>query len=140
MSLIETCWAEYPGCILDVDAEAPELRALATYYRGRGGMLWAAGAVEGMIATVPEGGGRWEICRVYVHPLLHGSGLGAALLQTAERHAAAAGAADLVLWTDTRFERAHRFYEKWGYVRQGEVRALHDIAETLEYRYVKSVA
>lgn len=120
-----------------MDAEAPELRALATYYRERGGMLWAAGAVDGMVATVPAGGGIWEICRVYVHPRLHGSGLGAALLETAERHAVSADAVELVLWTDTRFHRAHGFYEKWGYVREGEVRALHDIAETLEYRYVK---
>ena len=34
IALIEACWAEYPGCILDVEAEAPHLRALASYYAG----------------------------------------------------------------------------------------------------------
>lgn len=123
-----------------MDAEAPELRALATYYRSRGGMLWAAGNVDGMVAAVPADGDGWEICRVYLHPRLHGTGCGRALLETAERHAIERGARSLVLWTDTRFHRAHRFYEKWGYVRTEEVRALHDIAHTLEYRYQKAVA
>ena len=26
IALIETCWADYPGCFLDVDGENPELR------------------------------------------------------------------------------------------------------------------
>ncbi len=51
IALIERCWADYPDCVLDVDAEAPELRALASYYAGRGGALWLAGEGAGMIAT-----------------------------------------------------------------------------------------
>lgn len=139
IALIERCWADYPDCVLDVDAEAPELRALASYYAGRGGALWLAGEGEGMIATVPGAEGAWEICRVYVHPSRHGAGLGARLLETAEGHAIGAGARSLFLWTDTRFERAHRFYEKYGYVRDPETRALHDIAATIEARFSKAV-
>jgi GNAT superfamily N-acetyltransferase len=114
----------------------PEYRALASYYAGLGGALWAAeqdGAVVGMVATRPLGDGAWEICRVYVHPSLHGSGLGHALLDVAE--AFASGADRFVLWSDTRFERAHRFYEKRSYVRAGPIRVLHDISSSLEYRY-----
>lgn len=122
-----------------MDAEAPELRRLASYYAERRGALWLAGDGAGMVATVPLEAGAWEICRVYVHPSQHGAGLGPALLATAERHAIASGATELVLWTDTRFHRAHRFYEKQGYVREGAVRALHDIAGTIEYRYAKPV-
>ncbi len=125
--------------MLDVDLEAPELRALASYYSERGGALWLAEAGDGMVAAAPLGGGAWEISRVYVHPRRHGAGLGEALLATAERHAIAAGAAEFALWTDTRFQRAHRFYQKHGYVRAGAVRALHDIAGTIEYRYAKPV-
>ena len=36
---------------MDVDGEMPEVRALAAYYAGRGGALWAAerdGAIAGM--------------------------------------------------------------------------------------------
>jgi GNAT superfamily N-acetyltransferase len=141
IALIGACWAEYPGCIMDVDGELPELRALATYFRDQGGMLWAAeqaGRVVGMVGTRPlKDDGAWEICRMYVDAATRGAGLAAQLLRTAEDHARAAGAARLVLWTDTRFTRAHGFYEKQGYVRQGSIRILDDISNSLEFRYAK---
>jgi ribosomal protein S18 acetylase RimI-like enzyme len=136
------CWSRYPGIRMDVDAEMPEYRALASYYTGQGGALWAAetgGEVRGMIATRPLSDGEWEICRVYVTPELHGGGLGQSLLDVAEAHAIAAGASRLTLWSDTRFDRAHRFYEKSSYVRSGPVRVLSDISNSLEYRFSKPV-
>lgn len=72
-------------------------------------------------------------------PTRHGTGLAAALLETAERHVRDAGALQLELWTDTRFTRAHRFYEKHGYRRQPEQRILHDTnGPFVEFRYFKS--
>lgn len=142
IALIARCWADYPGCVMDVDGEVPELRALATYYAGQGGALWAAeqdGAITGMVAARPVAGddGAWEICRVYADPARHGTGLGHRLLDAAEAHARAHGARRLVLWSDTRFDRAHRFYEKRGYVRAGGIRALGDLSNSLEYGYAK---
>jgi GNAT superfamily N-acetyltransferase len=137
IALIWACWSAYPGIRMDVDREMPELHALATYY---GGALWVAeagGAVCGMIAVRPLLAGEWEVCRVYVDPAMHGSGLGHALLDVAERHAIARGAGRLMLWSDTRFDRAHRFYEKRSYVRYGPVRVLHDISNSLEFGYAK---
>ncbi len=94
-----------------------------------------------MVAIAPldadSSGGCWEICRLYVHPERHGTDLGRRLLHEAERHAIAAGAADLVLWTDTRFHRAHRFYEKQGYVRRPGVRI--PCPGVVEYRYEKPI-
>lgn len=142
IALIWACWSEYPGIRMDVDVEMPELHALAGYYAGKGGALWVAeadGRVAGMIATRPLGGGTWEICRVYVHPSLHGSALGHRLLDLAEAHAIAAGASRLALWSDTRFARAHRFYEKRSYVRAGAIRVLGDISNSLEFGYAKPV-
>jgi GNAT superfamily N-acetyltransferase len=127
---------------MDVDAEMPEYRALASYYSDQGGALWAAeadGQLVGMIATRPLADGVWEICRVYVRPELHGSGLGHRLLDLAEAHAMSGGATRLVLWSDTRFDRAHRFYEKRSYVRSGPVRVLADISNSLEYGFAKPV-
>jgi GNAT superfamily N-acetyltransferase len=92
-----------------------------------------------MIATRPLADGAWEICRVYVLPSLHGGGLGHRLLDLAEGHAVSAGATRLVLWSDTRFDRAHRFYEKRSYVRSGPVRALADISNSMEYGFGKPV-
>ena len=37
IALIRSCWSLYPGVILDVDREAPELRALASLDAWRGG-------------------------------------------------------------------------------------------------------
>ncbi|HEY3848830.1 MAG TPA: GNAT family N-acetyltransferase [Acetobacteraceae bacterium] len=81
----------------------------------------------------------WEICRVYVLPSHHGSGVSHALLAAAEAHAIAAGTTRLVLWSDTRFDRAHRFYEKRSYVRAGPIRVLQDISHSLEFGYAKPV-
>ena len=72
-------------------------------------------------------------------PDLHGGGLGHRLLDTAEAHARAAGAQRLVLWSDTRFDRAHRFYEKRSYIRSGPIRVLDDISNSLEFAYAKPV-
>ncbi len=142
IALIDACWSQYPGILLDVDGEMPELHAPATYYASSGGALWTAeqeGRVVGMIATRPLENGAWEICRVYVLPNLHGSGLGYRLLDTAEAYARAAGAQRLVLWSDTRFDRAHRFYEKRSYIRSGPIRVLDDISNSLEFSYAKPV-
>ncbi len=141
IALIGDCWAEYPGCVLDVDGELPELRALASYFRRQDGALWVAeqaGRTIGMIGARPLREDRaWEICRMYVDAGARGVGLAQTLLDTAEAHARASGAERLVLWTDTRFTRAHSFYEKRSYLRQGSIRILDDISKSLEFRYTK---
>jgi GNAT superfamily N-acetyltransferase len=143
IALIGACWGEYPGCVLDVDNEAPELRALASHVEGRGGALWTAevsGAVVGMVATVPlHHDQSWEISRMYVAQSHRGTGLASALLRTAEQHAREAGARRMILWTDTRFEAAHKFYEKHSYVRAGSIRVLDDRSRSLEFRYAKPI-
>lgn len=142
IALIWACWSAYPGIRMDVEGEMPELHSLARYYAGLSGTLWIAegdGTVIGMIAVRPIGEATWEICRLYVDPSYHGSGLGHTLLDRAESHAIAAGAERLALWSDTRFERAHRFYEKRGFVRHGPVRELADISNSLEFGYAKPV-
>lgn len=122
-----------------MDREEPWLRALASHYRHRGGALWVAddGGVAGMIATLPRRAAEWEIAKVYVSPDRHGTGLAHTLLDHAEAHALVRGAVRLTLWTDTRFVRAHRFYERRGYERFGQVRALHDLSGSLEFGYAK---
>jgi GNAT superfamily N-acetyltransferase len=142
IALIGACWGEYPSIVFDLDAEVPELRALASYYGAQGGTLWVAEAdrcVAGMIAVVPRDGGAWEICRLYVLAAWRGDGLAHRLLGLAEQQARASGATRLILWSDTRFERAHRFYEKRGYVRSGPIRVLADLSDTLEFGYAKPV-
>lgn len=155
IALIGACWGEYPGIVLDVDGEVPELRALASYFAGAGGALWVAeagGTIVGMIGVRPAAGPdvppgppvpilrTWEICKLYLARDRRGTGLAEALLRRAETHAVAAGAARLLLWSDTRFTRAHRFYEKHHYLRAGPIRALHDLSNSLEFGYAKPIA
>lgn len=144
IALIAACWSEYPGCVMDLDGEVPELRALATHVGAKGGRLWAAedgaGKLVGMVGAWPLGADRaWEIGRMYVDRAHRGSGLAGRLLSGAEAHAGAQGAARIVLWTDTRFEAAHRFYEKHSYVRSGSIRVLDDLSKSLEFRYTKPI-
>jgi GNAT superfamily N-acetyltransferase len=144
IALIGACWREYPGCIMDLDGEVPELRALASHVAGRSGRLWAAedqaGAIVGMVATWPLGADNaWEVGRMYVDRGHRGTGLAGRLLAGAEAHARAQGAQRIVLWTDTRFEPAHRFYEKNSYVRSGSIRVLDDVSKSLEFRYTKPI-
>ncbi len=141
IALIGACWAEYPGCVMDVDGEVPELRALASYFATKGGALWAAeagGEIVGVVGVAP-GDGFWEICKMYVARAHRGSGLARDLLNRAETFAREAGAARLELWSDTRFERAHAFYERRGYVRAGAIRVLNDLSNSLEFHFSKPV-
>lgn len=139
--LLGDAWAEYPGIVLDLDAEVPELRALASHFAALGGRLWISEDHHGMVATRPlREDGAWEICRLYVDKVARGTGLAHRLLDAAEGHARAEGGVRLILWTDTRFEAAHSFYEKRGYVRQGAIRILDDLSKSLEFRYAKPAA
>jgi GNAT superfamily N-acetyltransferase len=142
IALIGACWGEYAGIVIDVDAELPELRALASHYADKGGALWTAeadGRIVGMIGVVPHSDGAWEIVRLYTLPPYRGAHLAPRLLTAAEAHARSAGATRLTLWSDTRFERAHRFYEKHSYVRRGPIGVLHDLSNSLEFGYAKPV-
>jgi GNAT superfamily N-acetyltransferase len=143
IALIGACWDEYPSIIFDVDAELPELRALASHYAGKNGALWAAeagGRIVGMIGVVPHSVDAWEIVRLYLLQPYRGTDLAPRLLAIAEARARSAGATRLVLWSDTRFDRAHRFYEKRSYVRRGPIGVLHDISNSLEFGYAKPVS
>ncbi len=126
---------------MDLDGENPELRAFASYCAGQGGAFWVAerDGIMGTVAAVPAPDA-WEIKRLYVAQAERGTGLAQALLGVAGAYAAGRGAARLELWSDTRFARAHRFYEKMGYARFGEARALGDASRSVEFGYAKGVS
>jgi GNAT superfamily N-acetyltransferase len=141
--VVSDCWAEYPGCVTDIDGEAPELHRLASHCAARGGAVWTAeaeGSVVGMICTWPLADGAWELAKLYVAAAHRGSGVANDLCGIVERHARAHGAKRMQLWSDTRFERAHRFYEKHSYVRSGPIRALDDKSKSVEFGYAKPLA
>jgi GNAT superfamily N-acetyltransferase len=141
-ALIASCWKEYPGCDVPVEEDIPDIHRLASSYGAKGGALWVAeadGDVTGMIGVRPHDNA-YEISKMYVAAAARGSGLAQELLALAEAFAQRQGARRAILWSDTRFHRAHRFYEKQGYVRIGGIRELHDLANSLEYHYEKTLA
>ncbi len=142
IALLSTCWREYPGCVVDIDGEVPELHALATYFTTANGALWVsetAGRIVGMIGTRPRQFGEWELCKLYAYADQRGSGLARSLYETMLAHVRTHGGTGVRLWTDTRFERAHRFYEKLGFVRQAQIRELHDLSNSFEFEYFREV-
>jgi putative acetyltransferase len=136
--LIDACFAEYEGCLYE-PSEFPELAAPATHYTARGAELWVSGDKGRILASVaitPVSSQRaCEITKVYLAAHLRGTGAGEALMIHAAARAAAFGLSDLVLWSDTRFARAHRFYERLGFSKVPVIRYLSDVSASWEYRY-----
>jgi GNAT superfamily N-acetyltransferase len=140
IALVGACWAEYPGCVLDVDGEMPHLRRIAGAYAEWGGELFVAeqlGEVVGSVGWVPGADGGIELRMLYVAATARRRGLGTRLAELVETAARERGAASLELWSDTRFLDAHRLYERLGYMRSGVTRELHDRSHTVEYRFRK---
>jgi putative acetyltransferase len=107
--------------VLDVDGELPELRRIASHFAEAGGQFWVAeqgGRVIGCAGFTPasEPGGV-ELRKLYVNAAVRKSGLGTAFCERVEAEGRRRGASFVDLWSDTRFTKAHRLYDKRGYVR-----------------------
>ncbi|HME91531.1 MAG TPA: GNAT family N-acetyltransferase [Myxococcaceae bacterium] len=142
IDLIGRVFAEYPGCVMDVDGELPELRAIATHFRKKDGRFWVAergGRVIACVGLSPQPSGGVELHKLYVRKDSRRQGIGGSLCQLVEATAKELGAAYVELWSDTRFTTAHQVYEKRGYVRGPTTRALHDKSNTVEYHYRKEL-
>ena len=140
--LIGDCFSEYPGCVLDVEGEAPELISPATWHKEAGGRLWVAegdGTIVGCVAILPEAERSAELKKLYVSSEARRLGLGARLCELVEAEARSRGANTVILWSDTRFEDAHRLYEGRGYERGRDTRELHDASNSVQYYFRKSL-
>jgi putative acetyltransferase len=143
IGLVAACWAEYPGCILDVHGEEPWLLTPATAYAAEKGRLWVAEMDDRVVASValrpaaePDG---VALKSLYVARAARRRGLGDRLVTLVEDEARRQGAAFVELWTDTRFLEAHRLYERRGYVRGPHRRELHDLSKSVEFYYRKGL-
>ncbi|MCZ8042442.1 MAG: GNAT family N-acetyltransferase [Beijerinckiaceae bacterium] len=138
-ALIAASFAEYPNCVFEW-AEFPELRRPASHFTAKGGRLWVADAPGGGIAaslgaTPVPAQNAVEITKVYAAPAFRGSGLAQVLFGEALRFARDGGFEAMMLWSDTRFARGHRFYEKLGFRRWPGERYLADVSETWEFHF-----
>lgn len=141
IQLVARCFEDYDNCVLDVDAEEPELRTPATsFWRFWAAEDLATGRVVGCVAAAPSLDAqppKVELKKLYVHPDLRGRRLGRRLIEIVEDVARGVGAKVVDLWSDTRFDTAHRVYERLGYLRGTQQRELHDLSATVEFYYSK---
>jgi putative acetyltransferase len=136
IAVIAGVYAEYPGCVLDVDREEPALRAPASSF-DRFWVVEAEGRVGGCVGV--SLGETAELKKLYLDAALRGKGLGRELIALVEETARASGARRIELWSDTRFTTAHAVYERCGYTKTGRTRDLHDLSKTTEFHFEKTL-
>ena len=141
IELIHRVFDEY-DFIWEPEEEFWDLLGEEFPYQEPRGALWvardAAGRIVGSIAAERIDAATVEFHRLYLDARLRGAGHGRRLMLEAIAWARRAGCRDVVLWSDTRFDDAHRLYERLGFRRSGE-RALDDVNATVEFRYERRV-
>lgn len=139
--LIGDCFAEYEGCVLDLDGVDAWMAAPASAYAAKGGGFWLLvtprGGALACVGWAPGEPGRVELKNLYVSASARRQGLGHRLADLVESAAVGRGATEIFLWSDTRFLDAHRLYARLGYRRTGEARPLNDPSQSIEYGFIK---
>lgn len=137
--LIGGCFAEYPGCVLDLPGIDAWMRRPATASTETGGAFWVADPVVACGGWRPVDAGTIELKSLYVARGSRRRGYAAALVGVVERAARARGASQVLLWSDTRFVDAHRLYRNLGYQQLPGSRELHDPSSTVEWCFRRGV-
>lgn len=139
--LVESCFHEYEGAVLELEGLDAWMREPATYLASKGAQVWVVPAGGVLLAS-----GGWqpspagvELKTLYVGAPWRRRGYAAALVGLVERTARERGSAQVELWSDTRFLDAHRLYARLGYAKTDETRELHDLSGTTEYRFLKDL-
>lgn len=137
-ALIDRCYREY-GLVLNLeDACEAHLASPGEYFRSRGGEFWVVTDDAGLVrataamAVREEQGERIaELKSMYVDAAWRRRGMGRRLVEHVIDAAREAGCGSIELWSDTRFEAAHRLYESVGFARccRREVEDSNDSAE-----------
>ena len=132
IELIDGILKEYGDriCLTPGGSEA-DLLDIDGGYRAKGGEFWVLESVEegighvvGTHATRPDPE-REEVCtfkRLYLHSKFRGTNWGRELMQVTIDWARDSGSKRVEFWSDTRFKRAHRFFEKFGFQKSDEER------------------
>ena len=142
IGLITLCFAEYPGCYFDPHGDMPDIVRPAQSRLALEGIFLA---VEDETARVCAcagldfpAAGVAELHRLYVRPDMRGRGLARELTLRLEGFARDKGTARMIMWSDTRFTKAHQLYRSLGY-RQGHSRSLGDISHSREFLFERAL-
>jgi putative acetyltransferase len=136
-AIIRDVFDEYGWVFVELD-ELPDFVQYNEYYSDpQRARLYALtdsqGTILGSIALKVNAYGAY-LSRVYLSQSHRGLGLGKWMTAQVMQIAINDGFKSLHLWTDTRFLDAHRMYERLGFQMSGELRSLHDVNHSFEYK------
>ena len=141
VALIGRVYAEY-GFVYDPRVEVTDLFDFDGHYAAPRGAFFVVRASDMIVGSAgvelldPRTA---ELHRLYLDAELRGRGTGRALTDTVLAWCRARGIAHMILWSDTRFDLAHRLYTRMGFVRTGERTLPEDLNDTREYRFERPV-
>ncbi len=140
IKLIGEVWAEH-DCVLDTETDEKYLLAPDDYFRSRGGEFWVVENESEIIATVAvlmNDAETSELKSLYVKKDFRQQGLGESLTELVIKFAQTKGASQINLWSDTRFTKAHRLYEKLGF-KCFDKRELNDLNNSVEFEFWRNI-
>lgn len=144
IALIGGCFAEYEGCVMDLDGIDNELKAIATNFRRAGGKFWvledaaSGNRIAASVGLSPSdfmGAGVVELKKLYVNSDYRRRGIASRLLDLVLEEAGEREAPAIDLWSDSRFVEAHAFYAHHGFEQLPETRDLNDPSNTTEFHF-----
>jgi len=141
IALVGRVFAEY-GFIYEPATEVPDLLDFDRHYRDPAGAFFVVrggGTIVGSVGVERLGVDTAELHRLYLDARLRGQGTGRALVGAVLGWCRAQEISRLILWSDTRFDLAHRLYTRIGFLRTGERSLPGDVNETREYRFEREV-
>jgi putative acetyltransferase len=136
--VVSAVFEEYGFPFAESDYDA-DLADPATHYDGERGWFAVAegaqGEVVGCVGVTDEGGGLFELHRLYVLAEGRKGGTGGALVQWVLDTAKAHGACQIELFSDVHFVDAHRLYRRFGF-RNHRFRYAPDPWQSREFGFV----
>jgi GNAT superfamily N-acetyltransferase len=141
VDLIGRVYAEY-GFVFNPRVEVPDLFAFDAHYtppRGAFFVVRQGDTIVGSVGVERVDADTAELHRLYLDAERRGQGTGRALVEVALAWCRAGGFSRMILWSDTRFDRAHRLYLKMGFHQSGERTLPDDLNDTREYGFARAV-
>jgi O-acetylserine/cysteine efflux transporter len=141
VDLISRVYAEY-NFVCDPRVEFPDLFSFDQHYAAPHGAFFVVregGVIVGSAGVERVDGDTAELHRLYLDARLRGRGTGWALTEATLDWCRARRIRRMILWSDTRFDQAHRLYLRMGFQRTGERTLPDDLNQTREYGFERPV-
>ena len=144
IALVDAVYREYGDkvCLDDADRDLTEIHQHYARLGGQCVVLTDGQHIFGLHAVVPlaDRAGVCTFRRLYLDRSLRGAGWGEKLMRWALDTATTLGFQRVEFWSDTRFERAHRFFARLGFLRDGRERTMTDAWEPYrEYFFYQDI-